>query len=237
MRRVRPVTNGAGAKVAMGSRNFVLKGVGSWQVSEELAEPIVRLAKEGKVVPVQIEKPDRVLYWNRWSEHLTLDKRWSEYPSDDTTWRGYLTALGSEDPCREEIFDELELDYEEYVESAEAMEEETGLIVEDPYPEDYPDLDDDMSGDTDRYIAWLSLTNPSSHAFDYLSGLGLTTAKDQPDDALAVLELTEGASPGNEATYARCDRIEIVSGLQHRLVELGENTLVVLDESRRGRRP
>ncbi len=185
-----------------------------WLVPPDIAQTIVHLAQEHKrILTVPIKNPTDRIYVD---EHLSL----SLGEDDDTpevTYEWFFSSAGVDDSDENEV--------------REYMLEH---CFWDPESDDefyMPDMDELVpEGMLDYYNYWYYDTrySPTASAFALLSELKLGENLPSLGKPLGSLSFYEGCMPGDNSTGVQASNLEVVSGLQQRLIQLGQEVEVVM---------
>ena len=202
-------------------RQFVIDNIAAWFLAPELAQRIEWLAQhKEKPYLRDIKNPDVKIFaqWDYGYYHLTYGEDRDGDILNDLSWGRFCEEyLGINPNDKRSILD--------WAEDQGLHDPEYGVIYEIPKPEDPAD-----SYAWEQYVEgrWSTCDCPSAEAYHYLSGLDLGPSKPTEDDPLGYLELTQGPHPGSNATYALAHDHSTLSCLQHRLLEIGEETEIIV---------
>lgn len=191
-----------------------LRGIGAWLVGGEVAERIVRLARErNQPYLVEVERATRTLWANLCGDRyvFTLDVPYRSIELPRLTWREWLGIKRVDVTKPKEVRD--------FLVGGGWFPLENGQRF---IP---PRLDDEASGAAHQdylYKEFVMYDAPTAQAFSYLDGLALTE-RDGSGEALGCLTFEEGTCPGNDSSLVSTRQIETLGGLQQRLLQLGQN--------------
>ena len=193
------------------------KAAGAWLVGARLARLIVRLAEEnGEPYLVEVDSPE-VQLWATWAgdEYLfTLGCPYSEMTEPQLTWSDWLERKGV-DVSKDKDVREFLADWGWY------CPEDGDIFVP-------PQLDAKLPPELQQnYLDWEYTMHeaPTALAYSYLERLNLADRRAR-GDGLGVLEFVEGPMPGNNARLVSTRSVELLGGLQQRLLELGERVQI-----------
>lgn len=197
-------------------------GMGGWLVSPSIAQQIlVAFHEHGTILPVEVEPrwSGRELYASPQSGDYVITEGYPLMDVDQIwpTWSEYLEGRGvnSDDP-------------------AQVREWMTEYGYFDPdFDDEYepPDLEALIDNNTfyDSYLEY-DYVSPEQLAFNYLGRLPLACDAIHGPSEWGGLKFYCGPCPGSNYMGVHADNLAVISGLQQRLLQLGEGTTItVLD--------
>jgi hypothetical protein len=202
-------------------RQFLIEGIGAlgaWMVGATAARQILRLSRE-KREPYLVEVDDPVHeLWANWDAgecKFTLDCPYTDMSPPQLTWREWLEQQDDVDIENPAALRDFLEDWGWYVPG--------GSQVYVP-----PQLDAKLPDELqDNYECgeWTMLTSPTALAFHYLRELRLADREARGAE-LGALQFIEGQCPGSNATLVTTSDVEMLGGLQQRLLQLGERVRI-----------
>lgn len=211
----------------MTRRHFLLGASSSligWMVEPAIARQIIHAAEEyGEMLTVPLVKPKHFLWFNESEEIFSLDTPRSCMTMPELTWRDWFNVRGVK-PHRQEQAKEAIREYGFQHLLTDSEDEEA------PFP--MPDLDAVVPDEVwMHYIEWdySIYDSPEARALDYLECLDLGEGLRCRGEGLGKISFVHGANPGSNFCYATASGIEALSGLQQRLIQLGEEVEVRID--------
>jgi len=216
--------------MSLSRRSFLVAGalqVGSWLVEPSVARRILLAAEsDARFLAVPVEGAKRILYYDLSYYRFSLDGLCLSDP-DPVTLRYALEGFGVEPESPLAVWEFMvDHDYCDEDDDPHAAVDALGGL-DSLITKDHPMYETFAVGLVED---WYNSRCPEAKAYRYLSELGLADPRGDAVAGLGRLEFCSAGMPG-DGDWVQTEEITVVSGLQQRLIQLGESTEVRLCRS------
>lgn len=196
-------------------RRSFLVGLGAILTAPYVAKVQIALAQQATPAPLITEaEASRTLIAERMGRGYTLYFDASGDPEPEYTYRDMLEEFWGEDfyGCNK-------------------ISKKDKARLEEDYDMEVDDLDAIAPFDLYKEM-WREKNDPSIAVFSFLEGLDLGLTDEEGEDLLGALDFIEGECPGSTYYAVEARDVFTLHLLQARLLELGEEVFIRIDEPR-----